>query len=86
MCLLSNNVIPGTRGTAFGTDAKEETDLKNIQNSILTIDGIKEVLINLSQFPREIKVFSSKIIPVHVIETKVKSVGFHAISKDPFHV
>ncbi|WP_366184391.1 heavy-metal-associated domain-containing protein [Flavobacterium ovatum] len=86
MCLLSNNVIPGTRGTLFGTDAKEENDLKNIQNMILTIDGIKEVMINLSLFPREIKVFSSKLIPVHLIETKVKSVGFHAISKDPFHI
>jgi hypothetical protein len=86
MCLLSNNIIPGTRGTSFGTNAKEETDLKTIQNSILTIDGIKEVMINLSLFPREIKVISSKLIPVHVIESKVKSVGFHAISKDPFHV
>ncbi|MCW2118770.1 heavy-metal-associated domain-containing protein [Flavobacterium sp. 7A] len=86
MCLLSNNVIPGDRGTSFGTNAKEETDLKTIQKMILTIDGIKEVLINLSVFPREFKVFSSKLIPVHLIESKVKSVGFHAISKDPFHV
>ncbi|AWG23337.1 hypothetical protein FFWV33_18270 [Flavobacterium faecale] len=86
MCLLSNNVIPGNRGTAFGTNAKEEKDLQNIQKMILTIDGIKEVLINFSIFPREIQVFSSKLIPVHLIETKVKATGFHAISKDPFHI
>ncbi|MCG9792229.1 heavy-metal-associated domain-containing protein [Flavobacterium algicola] len=86
MCLLSNNVIPGTRGTAFGTDAKEEMDLKKVQNSILSIEGIIEVLINFSVFPREFTVFSNKMIPVHVIESKAKSVGFHAITKDPFHI
>ncbi|GIZ10175.1 heavy-metal-associated domain-containing protein [Flavobacterium sp. UMI-01] len=85
MCLLSDNVIPGNRGTSFGTDAKEETDLKNIQKSILSIDGIKEVLINFSVFPRELRVFSNKMIPVQLIETKVKSVGFHAVSKDSFY-
>ncbi|GIZ10176.1 heavy-metal-associated domain-containing protein [Flavobacterium sp. UMI-01] len=82
MSLLSSNIIPGNHGRVFGTNAKEDSDLEAIQKSILAIDGIIEVAINTHVFPREITVYSDKIISIEEVEKKVKSVGFHAIPKE----
>jgi len=82
MSLLTTNIIPGNHGRVFGTNAKEDSDLKLIKKSILEINGIKDVVINNQIFPREITVYSIKIIDIHIIETKVKSVGFHVIPKE----
>ncbi|WP_418262388.1 heavy-metal-associated domain-containing protein [Flavobacterium faecale] len=82
MSLLSNNIIPGNHGRVFGTDAKEDTDLEAIRKSILEIEGISEVAINNQVFPRELTIYSTKIINIQEVETKVKSVGFHAIPTD----
>jgi hypothetical protein len=44
MSLLSENIIPGNHGKIFGTDAMEENDLIEIKTSLLTLEGINEVL------------------------------------------
>jgi copper chaperone CopZ len=82
MSLFTNNIIPGNHGKVFGTDAKEDSDLKAIEKSILELDGIKEVAINSHVFPREFTVYTTKIVTIEQVENKVKSVGFHAIPKD----
>ncbi|MCG9792228.1 heavy-metal-associated domain-containing protein [Flavobacterium algicola] len=82
MSLISNNIIPGSHGRIFGTNAKETSDLNTIKKSILTIEGIQEVTINEAIFPREITVYSSKLITVAEVEDKVKTTGFHAIPKE----
>ncbi|MCW2118769.1 heavy-metal-associated domain-containing protein [Flavobacterium sp. 7A] len=86
MSLLSNNIIPGNHGRIFGTNATEPADLKIIKKSILTLVGIKDVVINNHTFPREITVYSTKIITIEQVESKVKSVGFHAIPKESLDV
>lgn len=82
MSLLSNNIIPGNHGRIFGTNATEDSDLKTIKKSITELNGIKEVVINKQIFPRELTVYTTKIMAIHEIESKVKSVGFHVIPKD----
>jgi copper chaperone CopZ len=84
MSLLSENVIPGNHGKIFATNAKELKDLNNIKSQILTIDGVKEVTINMALFPREFTVYTTKLIKVDTVEDKVNRTGFHAIPKDLF--
>lgn len=79
MSLFTDNVIPGNHGKLFGTNAIEEQDLMDIKNSLLEMDGIKNVVLNTSIFPREFTVYSTRIMRVSEIENKVKSIGFHAI-------
>ncbi|WPR71443.1 heavy-metal-associated domain-containing protein [Flavobacterium sp. NG2] len=82
MSIITNNIIPGNHGRVFGTNAKEDVDLETIETKLLEIDGIKEVAINKNIFPREFTVYSTKIIDIREVETKVKSAGFHAIPKE----
>ncbi len=79
MSLFTDNVIPGNHGKLFGTNAIEEKDLMDIKNSLLEMEGIKNVVLNTSIFPREFTVYSTRIMRVSEIENKVKSIGFHAI-------
>ncbi|AOZ98104.1 MULTISPECIES: heavy-metal-associated domain-containing protein [Flavobacterium] len=82
MSLLTDNIIPGEHGKVFGTNANDETELIEIKNSLLKVDGITKVSINNSIFPKEFTVFTNKVIRVEDIETMVKSIGFHAIPKE----
>ncbi|MFL9832063.1 heavy-metal-associated domain-containing protein [Flavobacterium sp. ARAG 55.4] len=81
MSLLTDNVIPGEHGKVFGTDAKEDSELKAIRENLLKLDGITEVQLNNSIFPREFTVLTNKVISIDEIEKRVKSIGFHAIPK-----
>lgn len=84
MGILEKNVIPGNHGKTFGTNAMKDADLSEIKASILEIDGIVDVILNTTIFPREFTVHTNKIVAVHDIENKVKKVGFHAVPKDSF--
>ncbi len=82
MSLLSENVIPGNSGKIFETNANKESDLERIKNKIFLLKGIKDVKINSEVFPKEITVYTSKLVEVKDIEKKVRLTGFHAIPKD----
>ena len=82
MSLITANIIPGKEGKVFGTNAMEETDLIEIKKHLLTLDGIKDIQLNLDVFPKEFTVFTTKLLPITTIEHKVKTVGFHAIPKE----
>ena len=82
MSLLTDNIIPGEHGKDFGTNANEEIELIQIKNSLLKVDGITEVIINNSIFPKEFTVFTNKVISIENVEKVVKSIGFHAIPKE----
>lgn len=82
MSLLKDNIIPGEHGKVFGTNANEEIELIEIKNSLLKVNGITEVSINNSIFPKEFTVFTNKVISIEDVERVVKSIGFHAIPKE----
>jgi hypothetical protein len=86
MSILTNNIIPGNHGKIFGTNAMEDSDLKEIKTSLLELDGVKDVLLNTEIFPREFTVYTSKMVSIADIENRVRSVGFHAIPKDLFEL
>ena len=62
MSLLSENVIPGNRGKVFGTNAKEPQTLEKIKSTLELIDGVKDVMIHLGVYPRELTVHTSKMV------------------------
>ncbi|MGV9004066.1 heavy-metal-associated domain-containing protein [Flavobacterium sp.] len=82
MSLLTENVIPGSQGKVFGTNATELHSLEIIKNAIQTISGIKEVIINEDVFPREITIYTSEVVTVTEIQEAVIAAGFHVIPKD----
>ncbi len=81
MSLLTENVIPGNHGKIFGTNAIEPKDLEKIKTKILSLEGIKDVIINFEVFPREIIIHTIKMIKIKDI---LKLTDFHLISKDLF--
>ena len=84
MSFLSDNVIPGNHGKVFGTNAINNYDLHRIKTKILSVDGIKDVIINADIFPKEFIIHTSKLVTVNDIEDIVLTTGFHAIPKDLF--
>jgi len=86
MSLLSENIIPGNHGKIFETNAKSTSDLERIKKEILTLDGIKDVLINTDAYPIELTIHTTKIVNIDDVENKVKTTGFHAIPKALFEL
>lgn len=86
MSLISVNVIPWDHGKVFGINAKEQGELEVIKNEVLTIEGIKDVIINSEVFPWEFKIHTTQLVKVTDIEDVVKHTGFHAIPKRSFQL
>ena len=86
MSLIDDNVIPGNDGRIFGTNAVNEKDLLAIKIAIQELDGIKDIIVNHSIFPREFTVFTINLIAITDIQKKVRQAGFHAIPKEEIDV
>ena len=86
MSLLSENVIPGNRGKVFATNANEPQTLEKIKSALELIDGVKDVILHLDIYPRELTIHTSKMVTVIEIENAVKAIGFHAIPKHDFPI
>jgi hypothetical protein len=86
MSLLDDNVIPGNHGKIFGTNANEPKDLMAIKHTLMELDGVVNVLVNDTIFPKEFTIHTDKLVTIKDIEDKVKSVGFHAIPKSLFEL
>ncbi len=86
MGFLSKNVIPGNHGKVFGTNAERQEDLDKVVDTILSIDGIKNVIIDKEKFPKELKVLTSKMVKIKTIEDRVKVLGFHLIPTGLFEL
>lgn len=84
MSLLSENVIPGNHGKVFETNAETLHDLIRIQKVISKIEGVKDVMINESVFPKEITIHTTALVSVKDIEEAAKEVGLHVLPKDLF--
>ncbi|APU11506.1 hypothetical protein A5M85_14800 [Cellulophaga lytica] len=81
MSLLSDNVIPGNHGKVFTTNAKEQVEVAKVVEAILTVNGIKDVLVNTDVFPAEITIHTTEIVEIEKVENAVKPTGFHTIPK-----
>jgi len=84
MSFINENVIPGEHGKVFETNAKNPEDVKKIQASILAVEGVKDVLVDLNSFPVALTVHTSVVVNIEEIEKVVQKDGFHAIPKALF--
>lgn len=84
MSFLSENVIPGNYGKIFETNAKESSELEKLKSSILHVEGIRDVILNLETFPRELTVHTEKVVRIDDIEKAALEAGFHAIPRTLF--
>ncbi|MCB9195872.1 MAG: heavy-metal-associated domain-containing protein [Flavobacteriales bacterium] len=84
MSLLSENVIPGNHGTTFETDAKEDVQMAKIKSAIEKMNGVRDVIIENSGYPRTFTVHTNTLVEINEIEKEVKACGFHAIPKSIF--
>jgi hypothetical protein len=82
MSFLSENIFPGKHGKIFGTNAKYEDDLFEIEKFLRSYDGIKKIELKKDKFPVEIKIYSSKRIKVKNLMKDFKRTGFHLIDKN----
>ncbi|MCM4173335.1 hypothetical protein DHD32_17810 [Arenibacter sp. TNZ] len=83
MSFISENVIPGNHGKVFGTNAKEASDLKWIEENLVKLDGIKDIIFK-DGYPVEFTVHTTKMVEIKEIEKLVRALGFHAIPKGLF--
>jgi hypothetical protein len=86
MSIVSDNVIPGNHGKVFGTNAKNDKDLEKIKNRVLTIKGVKDVILHSEVFPREFTIHTTDFVEVKDVEDAVITAGFHAIPKSLFEL
>ena len=82
MTYYTENVFPGAEGKTFETNAKTPEALKKVANAIQNLEEVKGVTINSEKFPARLRVTSTTLLPIKVIEDAVKSIGFHAIPKN----
>lgn len=84
MSFLSENVIPGNYGKKFTTDAKHPNDLTKIQESLMQLEGIKDVLFESESKPIVFVIHTNKVISVKDIEDCIRDLNLHAIPTGPF--
>ncbi len=84
MSLTSDNVIPGNHGKIFKTDADDSVELGKIRTAILSVKGVKNVLIEEQEFPNEITVLTTDLVKVDEIQEVVAETGYHVVPKTLF--
>lgn len=84
MTFISENVIPGNYGKKFTTDAKHPEDFRQIEEALMTLDGIKDITFEEGSKPTVFIVHTNKVVDVKTIEHKVKELNLHAVPTGPF--
>lgn len=84
MSFLSEHVIPGNYGKKFTTDAKSPEEFKKIEETLLSLDGIKNVIFEKESSPTVFVIQTDKVVEVKEIEACVKKLNLHAIPTGPF--
>lgn len=84
MSFLSEHVIPGNYGKKFTTDASSPEEFKKIEDSLMNIEGIKDVIFENGSRPTVFIIHTNKVVTVKEIENSVKALNLHAIPIGPF--
>lgn len=84
MSFLSENVIPGNYGKKFTTDAKHQDEYTKIQDTLMELDGVKDVMFEDTDQPVVFVVHTNKVVSVKDIEDSVRQLNLHAVPTGPF--
>jgi len=84
MSLITENVIPYTKGKIFKTNAETEAQMNAVKRHVEELEGVKEVKIINDTFPREFLVRADHLVEVEQIQEKTNEVSINAIPKGWF--
>lgn len=84
MSLFTEYIIPGDSGKVFTTNASKTSDLKQIQQAVLQVEGVEDVSIVKNVFPVEFIIHTNKLVRIAEVESAVKPARFHLIPKGLF--
>lgn len=84
MGVIEENVIPGKHGKVFKVDIEDEYAFSDVQESVIKLDGVKDVLFDDSVFPHEVIVHTETLVKVTDVQQAIRQHGFNAIPEGVF--
>ena len=84
MGVIEENVIPGNHGKVFKVDIEDEFEFSDVQETIMQLDGVKDVLFDDGVYPHEIIVHTEELVKIADVQTAIKKHGYHAIPEGLF--
>ena len=84
MGVIEENVIPGNHGKVFKVDIEDEFEFSDVQETIMKLDGVKDVLFDDGVYPHEVIIHTEKLVKISDVQEAVKKHGFNAIPEGLF--
>ena len=84
MGLIEDNIIPGNHGKIFTIDVEDEFEFAEVQERVMEIPGVKDVLLDVEEYPHEMVIHTNDMVKVTDVQAAVKDAGYHAVPKSLF--
>ena len=84
MGVIEQDVIPGNHGKIFKVDIEDEFEFSDVQETVMQLDGVKDVLFDDGVFPHEIIIHTEDLVKIADIQAAVKKHGYDAIPESLF--
>ena len=84
MDAIDEKTIPANHGKVFTVNIEDEFAFSDVQESVMEIDGIKDVLFDDGVVPHEIIVHTDGTVPTDKVLAAVEKHGFRATPDSAF--
>ncbi len=84
MDAIDEKTIPANHGKVFTVNIEDEFAFSDVQESVMEIDGIKDVLFDDGVTPHEIIVHTNGTVPTEEVLAAVEKHGFRATPDSAF--
>lgn len=84
MGVIEENVIPGNHGKVFKVDIEDEFEFSDVHDSVMRLNGVKDVLFDDGVFPHEVIVHTDDLVKISDVQQAVKQHGYDAIPEGLF--
>ena len=84
MDATQENVIPGNHGKVFVVDIEDEFKFSDVQETVMQLDGIKDVLFDDEVMPHEMIIHTEDLVKVSDVQAAVKKHGYDAVPESLF--
>ena len=84
MDAIDEKIIPANHGQVFEVDIEDEFAFSDVQESVMEIDGVKDVLFDDGVVPHEIIVHTDGAVNKEDVLAAVKKHGFEATPESTF--
>lgn len=84
MDATKENVIPGNHGKVFKVDIEDEFKFSDVQETVMQLNGIKDVLFDDEVVPHEMIIHTENLVKVSDVQAAVKKHGYDAVPESLF--